>query len=73
MLHPEKQDAQRIIHVRPWWMTMKEKKKRKVTQHQHATPKGPEVEVNFELDFFGDVNEQYTFLFGDSNEWAIFC
>ncbi len=54
-------------------MTMKEKKKRKVTQHQHATPKGPEVEVNFELDFFGDVNEQYTFLFGDSNEWAIFC
>jgi hypothetical protein len=34
--------------LRPWWMTMKEKRKRKVTQHQHATQKGLEVEVKFE-------------------------
>ena len=40
------------VHVRPWWMTMKEKMKRKVTQHQHATQKGLEVGVNFEWVFF---------------------
>jgi hypothetical protein len=34
--------------LRPWWMTMKEKRKRKVTQLQHATQKGLEVRVNFE-------------------------
>jgi hypothetical protein len=40
------------VHMRPWWMTMKEKRKRKVTQHQHATQKGLEVGVNFEWVFF---------------------
>jgi hypothetical protein len=40
------------VQVRPWWMTMKEKRKRKVTQHQHATQKGLEVRVNFEWVFF---------------------
>ncbi len=92
MLHPEKQNAQRItstwrvplkerkreralgVNVRPWWMTMKEKRKRKwkVTQHQHATQKGLEVWVNFEPVFFGYVNKQYTLVFGDANESAIF-
>jgi hypothetical protein len=62
------------VKVRPWWMTMKEKRKRKrkVTQHQHATQKGLEVGVNFECFFFGDVNKQYTLVFGDANELAIF-
>jgi hypothetical protein len=38
------------VKVRPWWMTMKEKRKRKrkVTQRQHATQKGLEVRVNFD-------------------------
>ena len=50
----------------------KRKRKRKVTQHQHATQKGLEVGVNFEWFFFGDVNKQYTLVFGDANELAVF-
>jgi hypothetical protein len=53
-------------------MTMKEKRKRKVTQHQHTTPKGLEVGVIFEWVFFCDVNKQYTLVFGDANELAVF-
>ena len=59
--------------MRPWWMTMKETRERKVTQHQHTTQKGIEVEVEFEWVFFGDVNKQYTLVFGDANELAVFC
>jgi hypothetical protein len=51
---------------------MKDKRKRQVTQHQHTTPKGLEVGVNFEWVFFGDVNKQCTLVFGDANELAIF-
>ena len=36
------------VHVRPWWMTTKEKRKMRVTQHQHTTQKGLEVRVKFE-------------------------
>jgi hypothetical protein len=53
-------------------MTTKEKRKRKVTQHQHAPQKGLEVGVKFEWVFFGDVNKQYTLVFGDATELAIF-
>ncbi len=60
------------VHVRPWWMTTNEKRKRKVTQHQHATPKGLEVGVKFEWVFFGGVDKQYTLVFVDANELAIF-
>ncbi len=41
-----------------------------MTQHQHATQKGLEVGVKFEWVFFGDVNKQYTLVFGDANELA---
>jgi hypothetical protein len=53
-------------------MTMKEKRKKKVTRHQHATQKGPEVGVKVEWVHFGDVKKQYTFVFGDVNESAVF-
>ncbi len=43
-----------------------------MTQHQRATQKGLEVEVKFEWVFFGDVNTQYTLVFGDANELANF-
>ncbi len=52
-------------------MTMKEKRKRKVTQHQHATQKGLEVGT-MNGYFSGDDNKQYTLVFGDANELAIF-
>ncbi len=52
----KKKDRALGIHVRPWWMTMKEKKKGKVTQYQHASQKGLEVGVKIERDLFGDVN-----------------
>jgi hypothetical protein len=35
-------------------------------------PKGLEVGVKFEWVFFGDVNKQYTLVFGDAHELAIF-
>jgi hypothetical protein len=35
-------------------------------------PKGLEVGVKFEWVFFGDVNKQYTLVFGDANELAVF-
>ncbi len=60
------------VHMRPWWITTKEKRKRKVTQHQHATPKGLEVGVKFEWVFFGDVNKQYALVFGDANKLVDF-
>ncbi len=47
-LERKKRERALGVHVRPWWMTMKEKRKRKVTQHQHATQKGLEIGVNFE-------------------------
>ncbi len=53
-------------------MTMKEKRKGKMTQHQHASQKGLEVGVKIEWFCFGDVNKQYTLVFGDANELAIF-
>ncbi len=53
-------------------MTMKEKKKGRVTQHQHTSQKGLEVGVKLNGIFFVDVNKQYTLVFGDANELAIF-
>ncbi len=53
-------------------MTMKEKKKGKVTQHQHQCQKGVEIGVKIEQRFFGDVNKEYTLVFGGANELAFF-
>jgi hypothetical protein len=39
-LKERKRERALELHVRPWWMTMKEKRKGKVTQHQNATQKG---------------------------------
>jgi hypothetical protein len=36
------------------------------------TAPGLEVRVNFEWEFFCDVNKQYTLVFGDANKLAIF-
>jgi hypothetical protein len=53
-------------------MTTKEKRKRKVAQHQHASQKGLDVGVKFKWIFFGDVNKQYTLVFGDAKELAVY-
>ena len=58
--------------MRPWWITMKEKRKGEVTQQWHASQKGLEVGVKIEWFCFGDVNKQYTLVFGDANELAFF-
>jgi hypothetical protein len=58
--------------VRPWWITMKEKRKGEVTQQWHASQKGLEVGVKVEWVFFCDVNKQNTLVFGDANESALF-
>ncbi len=43
-----------------------------MTQHQHASQKGVELGVKIEWGFFCDVNKQYTLVFGDANELAVF-
>ncbi len=59
--------------IRPWWMTMKEKKKGKVTQHHHASQKGLEVVVKIEWDFLVMlINNIYWYLVMQM-DWPFFC
>ncbi len=50
-----------------WWMTMKEERNRKVTQHQHTTQKGLEVRVKFEWV----INNIHRYLVMQMN-WSFF-
>ncbi len=43
-----------------------------MTKQQHASQKGLEVRVKIEWEFSGDVSKQYTLIFGDANELAVF-
>jgi hypothetical protein len=53
-------------------MTAKEKRKRKVTQHQHATQKGLEAGVKFEWVFFGDVYSNIHWYLVMQMNWSFF-